>query len=139
MSKHRAQLLFAACLLPLAFTARPAQGAACVNRFLAHTEGAKQVVTLLTGKLTFQEAQALVEAIRKNTAQPIEWVDDKGKTISKQFGDLKVVRPMPVGCDGKTSGVVMIVAFPGPRAPSGKMMIKLDAAADATSFDEQKQ
>ncbi len=139
MSKFRAFVSFAAVSAPLLLGAPGASAATCVNRFLAHSEGPKQVVTLLTGKLTFQEAQALVESIRKNEAPPVEWVDDKGKTISKQFGDLKVVRPMPVGCDGKSSGVVLIVAFPGARVPSGKMMIKLDAAAEAVAFEEQKQ
>ena len=69
----------------------------CVHKFLTRSEGAtKQVVTLLTGRLTFQEAQELSKAINSHSAQPVEWVDDKGKLISRQFGELKVVRPMPV-------------------------------------------
>src|ERR1041385_7105684 len=111
----------------------------CVNKFLSRSEGAaKQVVTLLTGKLTFQEAQELAKNINTHAAQPLEWVDDKGKTISRQFGELKVVRPMPVGCDGKTSGVVVIAAFQTLSQPIGKMTVKLDANTTVT-FEEQKQ
>ena len=88
-----------------------AASAACVNRFVARSEGTRQVVTLLTGKLTFQEAQALSSSIGHSQAPGLEWLDDKGKAVAKQFGELKVVRPMPVGCDGKASGVVMIVTF----------------------------
>ena len=72
--------------------------AACMNKYIFRTEATKQVMTLLTGKLTFQEAQGLAKAINEKKASPFEWVDAGGKTIAKQFGDLKVVRPMPVGC-----------------------------------------
>ncbi|HKR66423.1 MAG TPA: hypothetical protein VJZ00_22035 [Thermoanaerobaculia bacterium] len=112
--------------------------AACVNRFVARTERPHQIVTLLTGKLTFQEAQALTEAIRKKEAPPLEWVDDAGKTLAKQFGDLKVVRPMPVGCDGKTSGVVVIVSFPTATTPTKKMNVKLNPTT-TVSFDQQSE
>ena len=33
--------------------------AACLNKFVSRTDGPKRIVTLLTGKLTFGEAQAL--------------------------------------------------------------------------------
>ncbi|GEM_PF-906147 len=117
----------------------PASAAVCVNKFLSRSEGAaKQIVTLLTGKLTFQEAQDLAKAITAKSAPPLEWVDDKGKTIARQFGELKVVRPMPVGCDGKTSGVVVIATFQTLSQPSGKMIVKLDPNTTVT-FDEQKE
>lgn len=116
----------------------PRASAACVNKFLNKSEGPRQVVTLLTGKLTFQEAQALVQSISAKRAPPIEWVDDKGKSIAKQFGELRVVRPMPVGCDGKPSGVVMIVTFPTGQQPAAKMQIKLDGTTPVT-FEQQKQ
>ncbi len=113
-----------------------AASAACVNRFVVRTERPLQVVTLLTGKLTFQEAQALATAIQKKEAPPIEWVTEDGKTVAKQYGDLRVVRPMPVGCDGKTSGVVIVASFGSALPPSKKMLIKLKA--DTTvAFDEQ--
>ena len=112
--------------------------AACVNRFVSRTERPRQVVTLLTGKLTFQEAQALAAAINKKASPPVEWVGDDGKTISKQFGELKVVRPMPVGCDGKTSGVVMIATFMSMQPPSKKMLVKFDVAS-TVAFDEQSE
>jgi hypothetical protein len=123
-----------ASLLLLAITG--AASAACVNRFVVRTERPQQIVTLLTGKLTFQEAQELSAAIKAKQAPGLEWVDDSGKTISKQFGDLKVVRPMPVGCDGKTSGVVVIVAFPTGMQPLRKMNVKLNPTTTVT-FEQQ--
>lgn len=101
--------------------------AACVNRFVSRTERPRQVVTLLTGKLTFQEAQALAAAIQRKEAAPLEWLNADGKLISKQFGELKVVRPMPVGCDGKASGVVLIVNFATGVTPTKSMRVKLNA------------
>lgn len=110
--------------------------AACVNRFIARAERPRQVVTLLTGKLTFQEAQALAAAIQEKQAPPLEWVSADGKSVAKQFGELKVMRPMPVGCDGKPSGVVMVATFIALAGPSKKMYVKLDP--DTTvAFDEQ--
>jgi hypothetical protein len=129
--KTRLILSAAACVL-----AAHVASAACVNRFVSRTERPRQVVTLLTGKLTFQEAQALAVSIQKKLAAPIEWVGSDGKSIAKQFGELKVVRPMPVGCDGKTSGVVMIVNFATGISPEKKMLVKLNA--DTTvAFDQQ--
>ncbi len=130
---------FAVFAFVASIVALPASAAVCVNKFLSRSEGAaKQIVTLLTGKLTFQEAQDLAKAITAKSAPPFEWVDDKGKTIARQFGELKVVRPMPVGCDGKTSGVVVIATFQTLSQPSGKMMVKIDANTTVT-FDEQKE
>ena len=126
----------AVAFLALASLANAAS-AACVNRFVARAERPNQIVTLLTGKLTFQEAQALAKAIRERQSPPIEVVDEKGKTVARQFGDLKIVRPMPVGCDGKTSGVVMIVSFPLAAAPSRKMIVKLDANT-TVEFEQQQ-
>lgn len=117
--------------------ATEANAAVCLNRFLKRSESARQVITLLTGKLTFQEAQALSKAIIAAQANPLEWVDEKGKTIAKQYGELRVVRPMPVGCDGKTSGVVMIATFLSVRPPVGKMHVKLSSSSTVV-FDEQK-
>ncbi|MFL6246285.1 MAG: hypothetical protein ACJ74H_09690 [Thermoanaerobaculia bacterium] len=120
------------------FLAANAATAACVNRFVSRTERPRQVVTLLTGKLTFQEAQALSASIQKKEAAPLEWVTEDGKPISKQFGELKVVRPMPVACDGKASGVVMIVNFATSVSPQKKMLVKLNA--DTTvAFEQQAE
>ena len=101
-----------------------------MNKFVARAEGTKQVVTLLTGKMTFQEAQAIAD----NAA--LEWVDDKGKAIARQFGKLKVVRPMPVGCDGRTSGVVMIVTFGAAATPVKKMNVRFDSST-IVEFEQQ--
>jgi hypothetical protein len=100
--------------------------ATCVNKFVRRTDGAKQIVTLLTGKLTFQEAQALAQSIAEHRARPIEWISDDGKPIARQLGDLKVVRPMPVACDGKPSGSIIIVTFLSQLQPSKKMGIRFD-------------
>ena len=131
---YRRVLPFAA----LAFLAAPLAHGACVNKFVARSEGPRQVVTLLTGKLTFQEAQALSTSIQRREAPPFEWVDEGGRSIAKQFGELKVVRPMPVGCDGKSSGVVVIATFPTGMKPSKKMSVKLDAQT-TVAFEQQDQ
>jgi hypothetical protein len=110
--------------------------AACLNKFVRRSEGARQVMTLLTGKLTFQEADALSKAIAAKQAPPIEWVDDNGKTIAKQLGDMKAVRPMPVACDNRTSGAVISVTFQSAAPPAKKMRIKLDANT-IVDFEEQ--
>jgi|SRR5205085_7495586 len=108
--------------LLLVFLATAAD-AACVNKFVARTEGGtKQVITFLTGKLTFQEATAIADTAI------FEWVDDKGRPIGRQFGKIKVVRPMPVGCDGKASGVILIVTFGSSAPPTKKMHVKIDSS-----------
>jgi len=127
-----------AAVAVLLLAAQFASGAVCVNRFVSRSEGPRQVVTLLSGKLTFQEAQALAKTIQSRQSPPLEWLDDGGKSIAKQIGELKVVRPMPVGCDGKTSGVVMIATFPTSIIPSKKMTVKLDASTTVV-FEQQAQ
>ncbi len=117
--------------------AAEAASAACVNRFVATSKGSQQTVTLLTGKLTFQEAQELSKKIKDGSSPRLEWVDDSGKAISRQVGDLRVVRPMPVGCDGKTSGVVVVASFLAVQPPSKKMNVKLDAQT-TVAFEQQQ-
>ena len=112
--------------------------AACVNKFTQRVDGPRHIVTFLTGKLTFQSARALASAIRDGKAAPLEWVDSSGRSIARQFGDLKVVRPMPVGCDGNPSGVIMIAVFPAAQPPSRKMLVKIDAN-NVVAFDEQAE
>jgi hypothetical protein len=116
-------------VLATAFTLLAADASAveCVNRFVARSDRPNQVVTLLTGKLTFQEAQALAKKIDAGESPRFEWVTDQGRTVAKQVGPLKVVRPMPVGCDGKTSGVVVIASFLSVNPPLKKMHVKIDA------------
>jgi hypothetical protein len=110
--------------------------AACMNKFLSRTDSGRQVITFLTGKLTFQEAKDLSAAIAARERPPLEWVSDDGKAIAKQWGELKVVRPMPVGCDDKKSGVVMIAMFPTHNKPLRKMSVKFDADRTVT-FEQQ--
>ncbi len=123
-------------MLFVSLLAADAASAACVNRFVARTERPNQVVTLLTGKLTFQEAQELAAKIKKNESPRLEWVSADGKTIAKHNGDVKVVRPMPVGCDGKSSGVVIVANFLAVHPPEKKMIVKLDANT-TVEFEQQ--
>jgi hypothetical protein len=112
--------------------------AACMNKFVNRPEGNKQVVTLLTGKFTFDEAKALAAAINAGTAPPVEWLNDSGRSVARQMGPIKVVRPMPVGCDGKASGVVVVVTFMNQQPPKAKLQLKLDSGTSVT-FDEQAE
>ncbi|HEX6178901.1 MAG TPA: hypothetical protein VF057_11120 [Thermoanaerobaculia bacterium] len=93
-------------------------------------------MTLLTGKMTFQEAQQLAEAIATKEKAPIQWVDASGKPLAHQFGEIKVVRPMPVHCDDKPSGVIMIVTFATVQKPVNKMVVKFDERT-TVEFEEQ--
>jgi hypothetical protein len=129
----KARLLLSALALSLV---SHAASAACVNRFVSRSERPQQIITLLTGKLTFQEAQALARAIQTKQSPPLEWIDDSGKVIARQYGELKVVRPMPVGCDGKTSGVVVIASFPAVSPPLRKMNVKFNEQMIVT-FEQQ--
>lgn len=124
-----------ATLLLLILTADVAV-AACVNKFVARRDGRFQSVTLLTGALTFDEAKALAAGIQSGKVPPIEWVDDKGKAIARQFGELKVVRPMPVGCDGRSSGVIVTANFLSINPPEKKMSVKLTPTS-TVQFDAQ--
>jgi len=101
--------------------------AACQNKFAHRNEGSKRIFTLLTGKLTFPEARDLSKAISEKKSPGLEWLNEKGKSIATQHGELKVIRPMPVGCDDRKSGVVMNVTFPTMVQPTRKVSIKLDA------------
>lgn len=115
--------LTALCMTIGAFPA----SAACQNKYAHRNEGSKRIFTLLTGKLTFPEARELAKAISEKKSPGLEWLNEKGKPIASQYGELKVIRPMPVGCDGKKSGVVMNVVFTSIVQPSRKVTIKLDA------------
>jgi hypothetical protein len=111
--------------------------AACVNKFTHRDQGPRHTLTLLTGKLSFQNAVALAAAIKDGKAAPIEWLSETGKTIAKSYGELKVVRPMPVGCDGNSSGVILIAGFACVQKPEHKIIIRFDANTTVV-FDEQE-
>lgn len=95
-------------------------------------------MTLLTGKLSYQDAQALASAIRDGKAAPIEWVDAAGKTLAKQFGELRIVRPMPVACEANASGVIMVATFASVQVPGKKIFVKFSPNV-VVEFDEQAQ
>jgi hypothetical protein len=125
-----------ATILLLIAAADVAVAAQCVNKFVARRDGKFQSVTLLTGALTFDEAKKLAAGIQNGKNPPIEWLDEKGKAIARQFGELKVVRPMPVGCDGRTSGVVVTANFLSVNPPVKLMSVKLTPSATVV-FTEQ--
>ena len=131
-----ARSLAAAALL---LFAEVASAATCVNRFVTRRESAgRWVITLLTGRLTFQEAQVLAKEIDAKRSPPIEWVDAKGNAIATQLGTLRVMRPMPVACAGKPSGVIVVVTFIAVKPPLDKMLVKFDAST-TVGFEEQKE
>jgi hypothetical protein len=117
----------------------PAIGEAeCVNRFFQRREApARWQVTLLTGRMTFQEAQVLSREIAAGRASAVEWVDERGKPLGKQVGALRAVRPMPVACEGKPSGSVIVITVLAPKPPAAKMFVKF-APNNTVEFDEQK-
>ena len=119
--------------------AHTAFGAGCMNKFIAQKDGPKVALTVLTGKLTYAEAYELAQAVNNHTAAPPEWVEEKGKTISKALGEVKVIRPMPIACDGKNSGVVISMTFLATRTPSGKMFLKVDDKTTITLEEQEKQ
>ena len=113
--------------------------AACINKFVQHREASgRWVITLLTGYLTFQDAQQLARDIQAKKSPLLEWVDDKGKMIARQISELRVMRPMPVACGDKQSGVIMVTTFLSARPPEGKMRVKIDEKT-VVDFEEQKE
>lgn len=111
--------------------------AACVNKFTHRDQGPRRTLTLLTGRISYQNALALAAAIREGKLPPIQWLSETGRTIAKAFGELKVVRPMPVGCEGNSSGVLMIATFAAVQKPEKKVIIRFDPDTIVT-FDEQE-
>jgi len=99
--------------------------AACMNKYTSQRDGSKSTLTILTGRISYTEAYQLAQAMSKHMASPPEWVDEKGRTIMK-LADLKVIRPMPVSCDDKPTGVVLSTAFLSPREVTGTIYIKFD-------------
>lgn len=100
--------------------------AACVNKYVAQKSSNKLTFTLLTGMLDFEDAKNLAQAIASGDHAPLTWVTEDGKVIARQLGDLKVVRPMPVACADKTSGVVVQASFLSVRMPSKIVRIVFD-------------
>lgn len=110
--------------------------AACVNKFVFRQDKARINMTLLTGKLTFQEAKELADAINSDQAPDLEWLDEKGKIITRSSGQVMAVRPMPVGCDEKKSGSVITATFLRNLPPSGKMIVRMKPDLVVT-FEQQ--
>lgn len=119
----RNRVLFPVVSLCLILLASPAT-AACVNKYVAQKSNeSRYTFTLLTGMFTFDEAKKLAADIASGAHAPLAWVAEDGKPIAKQFGALKVVRPMPVACEGKPSGVVLQAVFVTMKPPTGTVRI----------------
>src|SRR5580765_5736342 len=84
--------------------------AACMNKYIAQRDGSKYTLTILTGKISYTEAYEIAQLAGKNPSVMPEWVDEKGRTITKAM-EMKVIRPMPVACDDKPMGVVVSATF----------------------------
>jgi hypothetical protein len=110
--------------------------AACMNKFVTRTEGNKKIVTLLTGSVTFQEAQDIAKNLQAKKAT-VEWVDDKGKTLAAA-AEFQAVRPMPVACGDKPSGAVINVVFLTFTNPSKTMTVKLGDVATVAFVEQDK-
>ena len=129
--------LILASALAVVATLAPAAQATCVNKYVARTEGNKKILTLLTGKLTFDEAQQLAKALISKSAKPVEWVDEGGTTIASSV-QFQAVRPMPVACDDKPSGSVINVTFLTFANPTGGITIKFSEDL-LVYFEEQNK
>ena len=99
--------------------------AACMNKYIAQRDGSKYTLTILTGKISYAEAYELAQTASKSPALLPEWVDEKGKMITRAL-DMKVIRPMPVACDDKPMGVVISTTFLVARPLNGKIYLKFD-------------
>ena len=132
-----AKRLFPTALLLLLFLPAAADAAVCVNKYVHHSAQMRLTLTLLTGQLTFDEAKQLAAAIGEGRKAPLEWQSEDGKVIARQFGELKVVRPMPIACDDKPSGVVLQAIFPTQNKPGEILRVKLDEGL-IVNFNAQK-
>lgn len=111
--------------------------AACVNKYVYRKDSRGRIaLTLVTGKLTFAEAQKLVADIEAKKAE-IVWTDSQGKAIVSALPGAAAQRPMPVGCDGRTSGSAIAVSFLRPSVPSGNIYLKF-GDGDVVEFEEQR-
>jgi len=133
MSSYVTRLIvtaIAAVLMPAA------AHAACMNKFVSRTEGNRKIITLLTGSITFQEAQELAKSVQSKKAV-VEWQDDKGKPIASA-AEFQAVRPMPVACGDKPSGAVINVVFLTFASPSKSMSIKLGDVTTVMFVEQEK-
>lgn len=132
-----AKRLFPTAFLLLLLLPAAADAAVCVNKYIQHSAQSRLTLTLLTGQLTFDEAKQLAAAIGEGRKAPLEWQSEDGKLIARQFGELKVVRPMPIACDDKPSGVVLQAVFPTQNKPGEILRMKLDEGL-IVNFNAQK-
>lgn len=109
--------------------------AACLNRFVVQSQNNKRILTLLTGELTFPEAKELARAVQAKEVGAIEWIDASDKVIvaGSRFS---VVRPMPVSCGDRSSGVVATLELLTFSTPSKTMRLKLPDGRKVTFIEQ---
>lgn len=122
------------CVVTIALMTGDAS-AACLNRFVVQSQNNKRILTLLTGELTFPEAKELARAVQAKEVGAIEWIDASDKVIvaGSRFS---AVRPMPVSCGDRSSGVVATLELLTFSTPSKTMRLKLPDGRKVT-FVEQ--
>lgn len=127
-------LALLACVLTIIVLTGDAR-ATCLNRFVVQSQNNKRILTLLTGELTFSEAKELARALQAKEVAAIEWIDASDKVIvaSSKFS---AVRPMPVSCGERSSGVVATLELLTFSTPSKTMRLKLPDGRKVT-FVEQ--
>jgi hypothetical protein len=111
--------------------------AACLNRFVVQTQGNKRVVTLLTGEMTFSEAAELARALRSKELAALEWLDAKDRVIATAT-TFNAVRPMPVACGSRSSGVVVTLELVTFAIPSKSMTLKFPDGTKVTFTEQAK-
>ncbi len=101
--------------------------AACVNKYVHEKDGPRVRFTLLTGTMTYDEAKALGEAIASGDSDPVAWLStEDDDVVARQYGQIRVLRPMPVACGDSPSGVVLEVEFATFTNPGAVVRIHFD-------------
>jgi hypothetical protein len=132
---RRKTLLCAATLLLATLLTASDAHAACLNKFVVQSQNNKRIVTLLTGEITFVEAKELSRALKAKEAGVIEWLDPRDQVIVAASG-FDVVRPMPVACGDRKSGVVATIELVTFATPSKTMRLRFPDGRTVT-FTEQ--
>lgn len=118
------RLAASASVLILAIMLSSSAHAACVNKYVHRMDGKKVTLTVITGTLTFAEAQKLASDVAAGKAT-IEWTDKDGSAPMKVLPGAAAVRPMPVACGDRKSGSVISMSFLRISPPKGTIYLKL--------------
>ena len=133
----KSALIVPSLLTAAAMLTASAVEAACVNRYIHRKDSRGRIaLTVVTGKLTFTEAQKLAADVDANKAT-ITWTDRDGKPIVTALPGVQAQRPMPVGCDGRASGAAMAINFLRPTPPAGNIYLRF-GDGEVVELEEQK-